>query len=87
MRAAWDALAPEMQMECMGKICDHSQLYSRGLLGFTEWTEAEIALNQPVLQRLVRRHAGSGRLSLYLSAHAGLYMVDPCLKLEFFCVN
>jgi alpha-ketoglutarate-dependent 2,4-dichlorophenoxyacetate dioxygenase len=71
MRAAWDALAPEIQVECMGKICDHSQLYSRGQLGFSEWTEAEIDFNQPVPQRLVRRHAGSGRLSLYLSAHAG----------------
>ena len=71
MRAAWDALAPKLQVECMGKICDHSQLYSRGLLGFTEWTQEEIALNKPVPQRLVRRHAGSGRLSLYLSAHAG----------------
>ena len=71
MRAAWDALALDMQAECMGKICDHSQLYSRGLLGFTEWTEAEIEFNQPVPQRLVRRHTGSGRLSLYLSAHAG----------------
>ena len=71
MRAAWDELAPEIQAECMDKICDHSQLYSRGLLGFAEWTDAEIAFNQPVPQRLVRRHAGSGRLSLYLSAHAG----------------
>jgi len=71
MRAAWDALAPEIQAECMDKICDHSQLYSRGQLGFSEWTEDEIEFNKPVPQRLVRRHAGSGRLSLYLSAHAG----------------
>ena len=33
--------------------------------------ELEIDFNQPVPQRLVRRHAGSGRLSLYLSTHAG----------------
>jgi alpha-ketoglutarate-dependent 2,4-dichlorophenoxyacetate dioxygenase len=71
MRAAWDALDSKMQVECIDKICDHSQLYSRGLLGFTEWTETEIMLNQPVPQRLVRRHTSSGRLSLYLSAHAG----------------
>ncbi|NQW00199.1 MAG: TauD/TfdA family dioxygenase [Rhodospirillales bacterium] len=71
MRAAWDALPAELQAECMDKICDHSQLYSRGQLGFTEWTDDEIAFNKPVPQRLVRRHAGSGRLSLYLSAHAG----------------
>ena len=71
MRAAWDALDSDMQVECIDKICDHSQLYSRGLLGFTEWTETEIIFNQPVPQRLVRRHTDSGRLSLYLSAHAG----------------
>ena len=49
----------------------HSQIYSRGLLGFAEWTEEEKARNQPVPQRLVRRHPGSGRRSLFLSAHAG----------------
>jgi len=84
MRAAWDALAPEMQVECMGKTCDHSQLYSRGLLGFTEWTEAEIVFNQPVPQRLVRRHAGSGRLSLYLSAHAGAIHGRPMPEARIF---
>ena len=84
LRAAWDALAPEIQMECMDKICDHSQLYSRGLLGFTEWTEAEVAFNQPVPQRLVRRHAGSGRLSLYLSAHAGAIRDQPMPEARIF---
>lgn len=71
MRAAWDALDPATQAACRDLVCDHSQLYSRGKLGFSGWTEAELAANQPVPQRLVRRHAGSGRLSLYLSAHAG----------------
>jgi alpha-ketoglutarate-dependent 2,4-dichlorophenoxyacetate dioxygenase len=66
MRAAWDALAPEIQAECMGKICDHSQLYSRGQLGFSEWNEAEIDFNQPVPQRLVRRHRVAVA-SLYIS--------------------
>jgi alpha-ketoglutarate-dependent 2,4-dichlorophenoxyacetate dioxygenase len=84
LRAAWDALAPEIQMECMDKICDHSQLYSRGLLGFTEWTEAEVAFNQPVPQRLVRRHTGSGRLSLYLSAHAGAIHGQPMPEARIF---
>jgi alpha-ketoglutarate-dependent 2,4-dichlorophenoxyacetate dioxygenase len=84
MRAAWDALAPEFQVECMDKICDHSQLYSRGLLGFTEWTEAEIEFNKPVPQRLVRRHAGSGRLSLYLSAHAGSIHGQPMPEARVF---
>ena len=56
---------------CRDLVCMHSQIYSRGTLGFDEWTDDELARNQPVPQRLVRRHPGSGRHSLYLSAHAG----------------
>lgn len=71
MRAAWDALEPDLQEECLGLVCEHSQIYSRGLLGFSDWDEEERAKNAPVRQRLVRRHAGSGRLSLFLASHAG----------------
>jgi alpha-ketoglutarate-dependent 2,4-dichlorophenoxyacetate dioxygenase len=71
MRAAWDALDDETKALCEGLVCMHSQIYSRGVLGFTEWSEDELARNQPVPQRLVRRHPGSGRRSLFLSAHAG----------------
>jgi alpha-ketoglutarate-dependent 2,4-dichlorophenoxyacetate dioxygenase len=71
MRAAWDALDDETKTVCEGLVCMHSQIYSRGVLGFEEWTEDERARNQPVPQRLVRRHPGSGRRSLFLSAHAG----------------
>jgi alpha-ketoglutarate-dependent 2,4-dichlorophenoxyacetate dioxygenase len=73
MRAAWDALDKETQDECIGLVCDHSQIYSRGVLGFR--LEDFISEDQqrlvPVPQRLVRRHAASGRLSLYLASHAG----------------
>jgi alpha-ketoglutarate-dependent 2,4-dichlorophenoxyacetate dioxygenase len=71
MRVAWDALDDETRAMCEGLVCMHSQMYSRGLLGFDEFTEEERARNQPVPQRLVRRHPGSGRRSLFLSAHAG----------------
>ena len=71
MRAAWDALDPALQEECKPLICEHSQIYSRGTLGFTDFTEEERSKYAPVPQRLVRRHAGSGRLSLYLASHAG----------------
>lgn len=71
MRAAWDALDEETKQECTGLVCEHSQIYSRGLLGFDEWTEEELEKNRPVRQRLVRRHMGSGRLSLYVASHAG----------------
>ncbi len=71
MRAAWDALDPAMQARCHDLVVWHSQLHSRGQLGFTDWDAADLEKNKPVPQRLVRRHEGSGRLSLYLSAHAG----------------
>ena len=71
MRAAWDTLDAATQARCMDLVCEHSQLYSRGLLGFDNWDEEELARNQPVPQRLVRRHPNTGRLSLYLASHAG----------------
>lgn len=71
MRAAWDGLDAAMQAACLPLVCDHSQIYSRGLIGFEDFTEEERARFAPVPQRLVRRHEGSGRRSLYLSAHAG----------------
>ena len=71
MRAAWDALDPATQATCRDLICEHSQLYSRGSLGFDQFTDDEKLKWAPVPQRLVRRHPGSGRLSLFLSAHAG----------------
>ncbi len=71
MRAAWDRLPARMQEQLRDLVCEHSLLYSRALLGFTEFTEAERRQFAPVPQRLVRRHAGSGRLSLFLSSHIG----------------
>ena len=71
MRAAWDALPAKMQEQVRDLVCEHSLLFSRALLGFGEFTEEERRKFAPVPQRLVRRHAGSGRLSLFLSAHIG----------------
>lgn len=71
MRAAWDALPAAMQAEVRGMVTDHSLMYSRAQLGFDDFTPEEQAKCAPVPQRLVRRHMGSGRLSLYLSAHIG----------------
>lgn len=71
MRAAWDALDAATKAQCMDLVCEHSQIFSRGLLGFASWDEAELKKNAPVPQRLVRRHANTGRLSLFLASHAG----------------
>jgi len=77
MRAAYDALDEEMKREIEDLVCEHSQLYSRQQLGFTEFTEEERARMQPVRQRLVRTHPATGRKSLYLSSHAGAIVGWP----------
>ena len=41
MRAAWDALDPELQAQARPLVCEHSQLYSRGSLGFSDFTAEE----------------------------------------------
>ena len=71
MRAGWDTLDPETQAACEGLVCEHSQIYSRQILGFTDFTDAERARFAPVRQVLVRTHPVTGRNSLYLSSHAG----------------
>lgn len=71
MRAAYDALDEAAKREVRDLICTHSQIFSRGLLGFDDFTEAERLKWAPVRQRLVRRHPRTGRLSLFLSSHAG----------------
>jgi len=71
MRAAYDALDAKTKREIHDLICLHSQLYSRSILGFTDFTEEEREKWAPVRQRLVRRHPRTGRLSLYLASHAG----------------
>ena len=76
MRAAYDALDDETKQLCETLVCEHSLLYSRGLLGF-EVTEEERETFRPVRQRLVRTHPVTGRKSLYLSSHAGTIIGWP----------
>src|SRR5690242_2642642 len=71
MRAAYDGLDDKTKAEVHDLVCRHSQIFSRGILGFTDFTDDERVKWAPVRQRLVRRHPRSGRLSLYLSSHAG----------------
>ena len=71
MRAAYDALDDGTKNEVHNLICLHSQIFSRGVLGFDDFTDAERAKWAPVRQGLVRRHPTTGRLSLYLASHAG----------------
>jgi alpha-ketoglutarate-dependent 2,4-dichlorophenoxyacetate dioxygenase len=71
MRAAYDALDAETKAQVEDLVCEHSQIFSRQQLGFTDFTDDERARFAPVRQRLVRTHPATGRKSLYLSSHAG----------------
>jgi len=77
MRAAYDALDAATKIEIEDLVCEHSLLYSRGTLGFTDLTEDERAMMRPVRQRLVRTHPVTGRKSLYLSSHIGTIVGWP----------
>jgi alpha-ketoglutarate-dependent 2,4-dichlorophenoxyacetate dioxygenase len=71
MRAAYDGLDDKTRAMIDDMVCEHSLMYSRGSMGFSELTEDERAMMKPVRQRLVRTHPVTGRKSLYLSSHAG----------------
>jgi alpha-ketoglutarate-dependent 2,4-dichlorophenoxyacetate dioxygenase len=71
MRAAYDALDERTRAEVEDLVCEHSLLYSRGSIGFSEFTPEEIENFRPVRQRVVRFHPETGRKSLFLSSHAG----------------
>jgi alpha-ketoglutarate-dependent 2,4-dichlorophenoxyacetate dioxygenase len=70
LRAAHDALPAAMQARIAPLVAEHSIFHSRAAIGFADFTAEERAAMPPVPQRLVRRHPGSGRRTLYLASHA-----------------
>lgn len=77
MRAAYDTLDDKTKAEIEDLVCEHSLMYSRGQLGFTELSEEEKRTFRPVRQRLVRTHPVTGRKSLFLSSHIGTIVGWP----------
>lgn len=70
LRAAYDALPDATRTQVEGLVAEHSIFYSRGQLSVTSYTPEELASLPPVPQRVVRRHPGSHRKTLYIAAHA-----------------
>ncbi len=77
MRAAYDALDARTKSEIEDLVCEHSLIYSRGQLGFTEFLPNERVAMRPVRQRLVRVHPVTGRKSLFLASHIGTIVGWP----------
>jgi alpha-ketoglutarate-dependent 2,4-dichlorophenoxyacetate dioxygenase len=77
MRAAYDALDDKTRGEIEDLVAEHSLMYSRGILGFGEFTPEEQKTFAPVRQRLVRTHPASGRKSLFRASHAGTIVGWP----------
>lgn len=71
MRAAWDALDPQMQTHCEQLAVQHSFEYSRSLTIDQDFLSQE-QKNEvpPVPQALVNMQPRTGRKSLYLASHA-----------------
>jgi len=77
LRAAWDALAAERKAGLDGLVVEHSFVYSRGLIGYDQFTDAERAAIPPVPQALVRTHPATGRKALYVGSHASHVIGRP----------
>lgn len=77
LRAAWDALPAPDRRGLESLVAEHSFVYSRGLIGYDQFTEAERAAVPPVPQAVVRTHPATGRKSLYLGSHASCILGRP----------
>lgn len=70
LRVAYDRLDDETKKTLEGLEAEHSIFTSRAALGYTAFTEAERAAFPSARHRIVSRHAGSGRKTLFMGSHA-----------------
>ena len=84
MRAAWATLDKVTQNECIDLVCEHSQIYSRGFLGFDDFSAEEIRKWAPVHQPLIRQHPSTQAYSLFLSSHIGSILDWPVPEARLF---
>ena len=69
MRAAYDALSPELKAQLEGLRVHHSIAHSREILGFA-FSQKEQEILKGAVHPLIRSLPRSGRKSLYIAAHA-----------------
>ena len=71
MRAAYDALEPDMQAWLADKVAVHSFVYSHAWHGGLEMlSKADVANLPPVEHAIVKVHPDTGRRSLFVGRHA-----------------
>jgi len=80
MRAAYDALSPDMKATLEELVAEHWLWYSRMLAGYPEPTAEERAAKPPARHKLVQVHPGSGRKTLYIARHASHIVGWPIEK-------
>lgn len=71
LRAGYDALSDEMKLRLEGLVAEHSLMYSRARMGYTDWDEEERRAVAPVPQAMVRTVPQTGRKNLFVASHAG----------------
>jgi alpha-ketoglutarate-dependent 2,4-dichlorophenoxyacetate dioxygenase len=71
LRAAYDDLPESTKAEIDGLIAEHSLLYSRARIGFSDFTAAERQAFEPVRRPMVRTIGESGRRTFYIASHIG----------------
>jgi alpha-ketoglutarate-dependent 2,4-dichlorophenoxyacetate dioxygenase len=69
-RAAYDALPEKMKRTIEGLEAEHSLIYSRAMMGFTDFSQEERDALGGVRHPVVRVHPVSGRKAIYLGTHA-----------------
>ena len=71
LRAAYDALPDAQKDRLSGLIAEHSLVYSRERMGYTDWEDGERRAVSAVPQTMVRTVPQTGRKNLYVASHAG----------------
>ena len=71
LRAAYDALTEAQKQRIDGLVAEHSLVYSRERMGYTDWEEGERQAVNAVPQTMVRTVPQTGRKNLFVASHAG----------------